>query len=305
MKYNWFNDMNPRIRFILETVIFASLAIIIVIIFSSQDPQKFQFPTESLLLAVLIFGIYLVVSGRVTELGFMDFQVKLRDAETKPIENENQLTSVFEIESDKTASIEMVKDIRTEAELDAELESKINNKIDLKQKEENAEEKIKILKIWKKRYIYKKNALLSYLRRNDYVVFLDNEERKDNEGNPIYINGKLSGFAKSIDVIKKLQTSELENSKFMECIKNWDFLNSETSEIIKIDAYIVRGMSRGQSLEMMNKKNFDVLPVIAANMIYVGIIDRHTIISHVIAELSGISPVVNQLSKYLKVENKR
>ena len=86
-------------------------------------------------------------------------------------------------------------------------------------------------------------------------------------------------------------------------INNWDFINSETSEIIKIDAYIVRGMSRGQSLETMNKKNFDVLPVVAANMAYVGIIDCHTIISHVIAELSGISPVVNQLSKYLKVEN--
>lgn len=193
----------------------------------------------------------------------------------------------------------MDKGVKTEAEL----ESEINKKIDLKQKEKNAEEKIKILKIWKKLYNYKKNALLSYLRRNDYVVFLDNEGRKDNEGNPI--NGKLSGFAKSIDIIKKLQTSESESSKFVGYINNWDFINSETSEIIKIDAYIVRGMSRGQSLETMNKKNFDFLPVVAENMIYVGIIDRHTIISHVITELSGISPVVNQLSKYLKVEKDR
>jgi hypothetical protein len=308
--------LNQQKRFIIETVIFASLAIAIVIIFSSTA-ETFQFKTESLLLAVLIFGIYLIVSGRVTELGFMDFQIKIKDAETKPIEIENQEASVFDIECDildpnRTESTDKGSAIADESTSETRnktsnefTDQQINDKIDLKQKEENAEEKIKILKIWKKRYIYKKNALLSYLRRNDYVVFLDNEERKDNEGNPIYINGKLSGFAKSIDVIKKLQTSELESSKFMECIKNWDFINSETSEIIKIDAYIVRGMSRGQSLEMMNKKNFDVLPVIAANMIYVGIIDRHTIISHVIAELSGISPVVNQLLKYLKVENKR
>jgi hypothetical protein len=108
------NDLNQRIRFILETVIFATLAISIVIIFTLPN---LQFPTESLLLAVLIFGIYLVVSGRVTELGFLDFQVKLRDAETKPIEIENPLTSVFEIESDITDSEEMVKDDKTEAEL--------------------------------------------------------------------------------------------------------------------------------------------------------------------------------------------
>lgn len=82
-------------------VIFASLAISIVIIFTLHD---LEFPTESLLLAVLIFGIYLVVSGRVTELGFMDFQVKLRDAETKPIQIENQLSSIFEIEGDITDS---------------------------------------------------------------------------------------------------------------------------------------------------------------------------------------------------------
>jgi hypothetical protein len=295
--------LKQRIRFIIETVIFATLAISIVSIFTLPN---LEFPTESLLLAVLIFGIYLVVSGKVTELGFMDFQVKLKDVETKPIEIENQLSSVFEIEGDISEAEEMVKADKTEDQLAAEaaeLESKINKKIDLKQKEKNAEEKIKILKIWKKLYNYQKNALLSYLRRNDYVVFLDNEGRKDNEGNPI--NGKLSGFAKSIDIIKKLQTPGSESSKFVDYINNWDFLNSETSGIIKIDTYIVRGMSRGQSLEMMNQKNFDVLPVVAANLIYVGIIDRHIIISHVIAELSGISPVFNQLSKYLKVENNR
>src|SRR5215217_2488215 len=69
--------------FIVETVIFGAVAIAIVIIFSLSTQE---FATESLLLAVLIFGIYPIVSGKVKEFGFMDFEIKVRDAKSEPLE---------------------------------------------------------------------------------------------------------------------------------------------------------------------------------------------------------------------------
>jgi hypothetical protein len=73
-------------RFIIETIIFAAFTIAIVIIFNPPtDPPTAGFKTETLLLPILIIGFYLIVSGRISELRIMDFEVKVSSATSKPV----------------------------------------------------------------------------------------------------------------------------------------------------------------------------------------------------------------------------
>src|SRR3989442_781026 len=67
-----------RVRIIAEALIFGGMTLGIVYYFGLKN--------ESLLLSALIFGIYLVVSGRISEFKFMDLDVKLKNAENRPVD---------------------------------------------------------------------------------------------------------------------------------------------------------------------------------------------------------------------------
>lgn len=128
-----------------ETIIFAIVTVIIVIIFSNSLPQL---KTESLLVAVVIFGIYLVVSGRVTELGFKDFSVKIKDVTTEPSQLENQ-EKIFDLEfgmdpSRTTTHMKTSESIESIEERE-NTENEISRKIENQQAENDAKDKIKIL----------------------------------------------------------------------------------------------------------------------------------------------------------------
>ncbi|MDQ3840429.1 MAG: hypothetical protein M3297_14310 [Thermoproteota archaeon] len=289
-------------QFIIETIIFGAFAIIIVIIFSIY--QQVPFKPESLLLAVLIFGIYLVVSGKVTELGFMDFTVKIRDAETKPTEIESQEASVFNVAVGKelTPAEDTIK--ATTPEASAATESGTSAEMINEEGKHQVNEKIKILYILRDLYIYQKGPLLDYLEGRDYVVFLEDAIILKEEGQkkkPIpklednRPKGRLSGFALATDLVKKLHTSDGE--KFVEVINKWDFNTDISSKIIRTDAYIVKGTTRKQVLKIMQNEKLDVLPVVSANLYYEGIIDRNTIIYQIFKDLSKFSSVFEELSK--------
>jgi hypothetical protein len=63
---------------IAELSFFTALAFVIVLIFGIRN--------ESLLFIVLIFGIYLVVSGRISRFKFMELEVMVKDVESKQLE---------------------------------------------------------------------------------------------------------------------------------------------------------------------------------------------------------------------------
>jgi hypothetical protein len=80
-------------REIVEISIFIVLAFVIVFLFDLR--------TESLLFVALIFGIYLLVSGRVRQFKFMDFEVVVTEVESKQLELEREET----MQADSTAKI--------------------------------------------------------------------------------------------------------------------------------------------------------------------------------------------------------
>lgn len=110
----------------------------------------------------------------------------------------------------------------------------------------------------------------------------------------------LSGFSVSSVLIKELEKPNTINSSIIDDINAWNFTNEISSKIIRNDAYIVKGTSRRKTLDIMDDIKLDVLPVVSPNLKYEGIIDRSSVISQILNELSDTSPVVKELSKYLK-----
>ena len=64
-------------REIVEISVFIVLAFVIIYLFELRN--------ESLLFIALIFGIYLLVSGKVRQLKFMDLEVIVSEVESKQI----------------------------------------------------------------------------------------------------------------------------------------------------------------------------------------------------------------------------
>jgi CBS domain-containing protein len=220
---------------------------------------------EALLLTVLIFGIYLILSERITQFTFKDFEIKLKDTVSKPLEI---LTKTF---SEMCETHEQTKG--TEEELESQIIPKLSKEIPDKLSKEvqnsNEKRRIRVLKI--QRYgIYDFKVLYIYLHFFYYIVFLD--------------NGKLSGYITAIDML--LIVGDEKRSEFVNSINMWSRSNQELKEPISMEAYVVKGASRKDVLEKMETLGLDVFPVVSADMKYVGMIDRYKIISKINAELS-------------------
>ena len=156
--------------------IFIAITIIVVTIITVKE---IEIKNGSLLFAVLIFGIYLVLSGRISQLKFMDFEVQIRKAEGKTpkiTDASNVELQMDEIKSkeevakagtDKINEIiipKLINDAKTYTSQILRLTG-IGNKSDSRYKENR----------------YDHQALLEYLKYFNYVVFVD-------------YDGKFSGF---------------------------------------------------------------------------------------------------------------
>jgi hypothetical protein len=240
MKSRFIESINVHRLLIAELSFFLAAAVVIISIFGLRN--------ESLLFVVLIFGIYLIISGRVSQFKFMNLEIVIRDIEIK----QPELTEVG----------------LTPHELDPQyidkgptdkLESQIIPKLIHEAK------KVRILRIKEIKdepdypsYRYDHNAIIDYLRYFTHVVFIDN-------------NMRLCGFATADELLKKIEQPS-EGKEYVEQINKW-ILNDP----IKKDTYIVKGASRKQVLDRMKELNLTVLPVVSGYLIYEGIVDKDSI----------------------------
>ena len=291
-------------RFIIETVIFAVFTIAIVIIFNPPTtPPIVGFKTETLLLPILIIGFYLIVSGRISELRIMDFEVKVSVATSKPLTEEKlkeevqievetflELSKTGEtdrrLESETTTpshttppqlppeeepgpqpatSLREVSGARQEGESDLPGPKlpRLHNVIVPQLIREN--KKIHVLRIKKRSdNIYSGLVLYEYFKYFTYAVFLDENERF----NGFAITEKLLNIINKDRgrLIKKLETN----------INKW-YLDTTEFPILK-DVYIVKGSSLKQVIDRMKELRLRVLPVVSTALKYEGIIDYDTVI---------------------------
>jgi ABC-type bacteriocin/lantibiotic exporter with double-glycine peptidase domain len=101
-------------RLIAEFSFFIAVTVVIIIL-------NGKVTNEALLLTVLIFGIYLILSGRITQFTFKDFEIKLKDTVSKPLEI---LTETF---SEISETFEQTKG--TEEELESQIIPKLSKEI--------------------------------------------------------------------------------------------------------------------------------------------------------------------------------
>jgi len=249
--------VNKR-KSIIEAVIFILISIIII--------KEFKLSNESLLLALLIFGIYLIVSGRIRQIKFKDMEIMLKESQLKPLGSKESLTKSF-------SSEDMPEIITTSKDSLAKLPGF------LKKLQENPKN-IRVLVIkHKEGSIYEANALRIYLQYFTHVVFLDKE-------------GKLNGYANAIDLINIFDSSKLfpllgapithesDFEKFVNSLNTWPI---EYPLLIK--TYVVLGMSRKQILDKMSKTGYYTLPVVGDNFEYLGFINHETVITQILNDL--------------------
>jgi len=257
--------ISPKhIRTIVESIIFGGISYVIIYFYELKN--------ESLAFAVLIFGIYLIASGRISEFKFLGFEAKMKDAENKPL---GELTKEISMKS-----VDFSQDIKQGVRA---LELKIVPKLI---REAN---KLKILKIVEKKDRNKKYynplAMYHYAKYFSHLVFVDKNEifygfldahtamREIEKDIPEQYQGSLEGEWVDAVVEDKLEV------KFVDMINQW-----ELKEPIIIE-YIVMGATRKQVLDKMDKIGLDVLPVVSSGLKYEGFIDRDTVISQITEEL--------------------
>jgi hypothetical protein len=73
--------LNIKQRKIGEFLLFTAITLVIVSILSLHPNLQM----EAIVVSVVIFAIYLIVSGRITELKFQDLDIKINNAKEKPI----------------------------------------------------------------------------------------------------------------------------------------------------------------------------------------------------------------------------
>jgi CBS domain-containing protein len=223
---------------IAEISIFAVSGFVIILLFGLTN--------ESLLFVALIFGIYLIVSGRISQLKFMDFEIKLKDVENKELD------------------LSIINDLQIVADLDVldkdkpiKLDEKILPKLIREAK------KIKVLRLTKSNSQgYIQTALAEYLKYFTHVVFIDDE--KD----------VLSGFVEADTILEIIKSKNDNATNFMNTINKWTL----NSTIIEKNVYVIKGASRKQVLEMMKQHTKSVLPVVSLGLRYEGVIDYDSII---------------------------
>jgi CBS domain-containing protein len=248
-----------KLREIVEISVFIVLAFVIVYLFELRN--------ESLLLIALIFGVYLLVSGKVRQLKFMDLEVIVSEVESKQFE----LKGVDSMQ----------------AELDTEIIEKwgpeqLEN--DIKPKLIREAKKIKVLSISKKHVgHYNPRVAYAYLKYFTHVVFVDE-------------NNLLSGFAEADDLLKIIKpinpldpdpNSPYDNiaMNFVNNINQW-ILESPIVNPMDKNVYVREGTSRKQALGLMNQHQLKVLPVVSSlGGYYKGIIDYDSIIWQITRDL--------------------
>lgn len=272
---NFIEFFSKRWQTIVTFAFFVGIIIVIVII---NQFNELKIKNEILLLGLLIFGIYLIISGRITRFQFKDFEVELKDTRNKPLET---LTNAF---SDKSETVEESKGGPEYLEktiipnMIKEIDSKIPTKLstetyNIKEKI-NEKKKIRVLKL-QKGGIYHFQVLYNYLQYFNHVIFLDRE--------------KFSGYVAAIDLI--LIIGDDKRKDLVNGINRWSRYNEELGDPISKEAYVVKGVSRKDVLAHMYKLGLEVLPVVLADMKYEGMIDRCKIISQINSELSEFTKV--------------
>jgi hypothetical protein len=248
-------------REIVEISVFIVLAFVIVFLF--------ELKTESLLFVALIFGIYLLVSGKVRQLKFMDLEVIVSEVESKQLELEGVDSMQAELDSEyfEKGGIE-----------------KLEN--DIKPKLIREAKKIKVLRITKKEDAhYDASVAFAYLQYFTHVIFIDD-------------SNFLSGFAEANDLLAKIkpkfpQQKRLPYEKiemddiaieFVNKFNQWK-LEPPIKKPPEID-YVKEGTPRKQVLDIMNQHQIWVLPVVSSlGLKYAGIIDYDSIIWQITRDL--------------------
>ena len=159
---------------IVEISVFIVLAFVIVFLFDLR--------AESLLFVALIFGIYLLVSGRVRQLKFMDLEVIVSEVESKQLE----LKGVDGMQ----------------VELDTAIFEKGGPSIlenDIKPRLIREAKKIKVLRITKKQDAhYHPMYANAYLKYFTHVVFVDE-------------HNLLNGFAEADELLKIIKPKDSDS----------------------------------------------------------------------------------------------
>jgi hypothetical protein len=227
---------------IIEFSIFTALAFVVVYLFSLKN--------ESLLFIVLIFSIYLIVSGRISQFKFMNLEIMMKDAENKQPE---------------VAEVSRVPPELDTMDIAKGDPNRLNNEI--KPILIREAKKIKVLRITHEyKHAYQYNTLYEYLKYFTHVIFIEG-------------SNKFSGFAIREELLEWLNKPE-KQQKFINEIQEWK-LNLP----VRKNSYIIKGASRRQVFDRMKELDLTVLPVISLDRNYEGVIDRDSLIWQITRDL--------------------
>jgi hypothetical protein len=251
---------NVKNKNTLMVVIFIGITIAVVLIVPFSNVQ---IRNESLLFAVLIFGIYLVLSGRISQLKFMDFELQIKDAVGKT-------PRIVEASNVEIGKDEIKDDSLTDKAGINVLEHEIKPKLI-----ENAKAYTSpILRLmgtenrshprYSPRRRYDRYVLSEYLKYFRYVIFVD-------------YDGKFYGFSTAIDISNAIR----KDSDFINKLNRWEL----DSPDIKKDAYVEEHTSRKQVLSKMRRLGLDTLPVVSEGKRYVGVTQKDIIIMGIVKDL--------------------
>jgi hypothetical protein len=203
-----------------------------------------------------------VLSERISQLKFMDFEVQVRDVESKTPKiidasnveiQPNEIISGDDILKERIDSItekiipKLIKDAKAYTTQVLRLTG-IGNKSDSRYNDNR----------------YNNKVLLEYLKYVNHVVFVD-------------YDGKFCGFSTAPEISTELS----KNSELINKINKWEL----DSPFIRNKAYIEEGTSRKQTLNKMNELKLDTLPVVSNGERYVGVTEKDTIIYGIVKDL--------------------
>ncbi len=233
--------INKHQLLIAQFSFFIVVAVVIIYVFGLRN--------ESLLFVVLIFGIYLVFSGRVSQLKFMNVEIMIKDIESK----QPELTEIG-------LSHAEVDPTYLEKQGLHELENVIKPTLIREAK------KVKILrlKITENHPPYDKDKATKYLTYFTHVIFTDDSKR-------------FYGFAMADELLKKIETSK--GQEFLNDIKERKLYHP-----IRTDIYIKKGKSRKEVLDKMEELGLTVLPVVSGDQNYEGVVDKDSIMWQIITD---------------------
>jgi CBS domain-containing protein len=246
MQSRLIESINVHRLLIAELSFFLAGAVVIISIFGLRN--------ESLLFVVLIFAIYLIISGRVSQFKFVNVEIVMKDIESK----QPELIGVGLSQTEVDPTYLEKKD---EPTLDTVIKPKLIREA----------KKVRILVIKDIKHPYDQEAAANYLKCFTHAVFIGN-------------NNKFCGFATADELLKKIEPPSEEGDNFLGSITNW-----ELKSPIKKDIYIVKGASRKQVLDKMKKHNLSVLPIISLELNYEGVVDKESIMLQITKDFYNYS----------------